>query len=173
MSDALRLGTAPFVRARRRVAALALTASGAYTVVALYQFGLLRRVPEPRLPGLDADRVDASGEAYGVLTTPDAALGMVSSALTLLLAGMGGEDRARDRRWIPLALAGKAAADAVVSLILFAEQVSRHRRVCSWCTLAAIANLAMVPASLPEARAALARHRASAPGSHTDQERLP
>ncbi|KOX16529.1 hypothetical protein ADL05_12300 [Nocardiopsis sp. NRRL B-16309] len=114
----------------------------------------MRRVPEPRLPGLDADRVDASGEAYRVLTTPDAALGLLSSALTLVLTGMGDDDRTRNRRWIPLMLAGKAVADAVASLVLFAEQVNRHRRVCSWCTLAAAANLAMVPASLPEARAA-------------------
>jgi uncharacterized membrane protein len=161
VSDALRLESSPFVRGRRCVAGLALAASGAYAVVALYQFGLVRRVPEPRLPGLDADRVDASGEAYRVLNTPDAALGLVSSALTLLLAGMGDGDRARNHRWIPLLLAGKAVVDAGASLVLFAEQVSRHRRVCSWCTLAAIANLAMVPTSLPEAKAALARRRAA------------
>ena len=44
--------------------------------------------------------------------------------------------------------------DAAVSAFLFVEQVSGHRRLCSWCTLAAIANVAAVPAVLPEARRA-------------------
>ncbi len=48
-------------------------------MVGLYQFGLIRSVPEPPLPGVDADWVDASGEVYAVLHTPDAALGITSA----------------------------------------------------------------------------------------------
>jgi hypothetical protein len=44
--------------------------------------------------------------------------------------------------------------DAASSVFLFVEQVSGHRRICSWCTLAAVANVAAVPAVLPEARRA-------------------
>ncbi len=56
-------------------------------MVALYQFGILRRLPEPPLPGVDAERVDASGEAYALLRTPDAALGLTSAGITLALTG--------------------------------------------------------------------------------------
>lgn len=39
--------------------------------------------------------------------------------------------------------------------VLFtAEQLSRHRRVCSWCTLTAALLIATVPVAVPEARAA-------------------
>jgi uncharacterized membrane protein len=155
VSDDLRLGTGGFLRQRRRLAVLALGAIAAYGVVGLYQFGLIRHVPEPALPLLDADRVDASGEAYAVGSTPDAALGIASAGLTLVLAGMGGRQRHAEHPWIPLALAGKVAAEAAGSLLLFAEQLTRHRRVCSWCTLAAALNLAAVPAAFPEALAAL------------------
>lgn len=123
-------------------------------MVGLYQFGVLKGVPEPPIPGLDADRVDASGEAYALLHTPDSALGLTSAGITLTLAGMGDADRWRDRPWIPLALTAKAAADAAGSLLLFAEQVTKHRRICSWCTLAAAANLVALPATLPEGKAA-------------------
>ena len=154
VSDDLRRGAGDFLEQRRWIAGLGSLAAAALGVVGLYQFGLLRRVPEPPLPGLDADAVDASGEAYQAFKTPDAALGLVNAALTLVLAGMGDRDRARTSPWIPAALAAKTAADAVGSGYLLAEQVSKHRAVCSWCTLAAAAQLATLPLALPEARAA-------------------
>lgn len=159
VSDDLRRGTGQYLEQRRWIAGLSSLAAAALGTVGLYQFGLLRRVPEPRLPGLGADAVDASGEAYQLLRTPDAALGLVSAGVTLALAGMGDRDRARDTPWLPLALAAKTAADAAGGLYLFAEQVTRHRRVCSWCTVAAVAQVATLPLAVPEARSALRRLR--------------
>ena len=68
---------------------------------------------------------------------------------------MGGRRRHAEHPWIPLALAGKVLAEAAGSLLLSAEQLTRHRRVCLWCTLAAALNLGAVPAALPESLAAL------------------
>ena len=157
VSDALRRGADQFLTRRRRTAALSLASIASLGVVAAYQNGLLRHLPEPPLPGLDADRVDASGEAYQYLKTPDAALGIASTAVTLILAGMGDADRSQRRRWIPLALAAKALVDAAFGLFLTAEQATKHRKFCSWCLIAAVANLATVPQTWPEARAAWRR----------------
>jgi uncharacterized membrane protein len=154
VSDALRRGGGRFLDNRRRIAVLQTAAAATLAVVNLYQFGVLRTVPEPPLPGLDADRVDASGEAYRLLHTPDATLGITSAGVSLVLAGMGGATRHEERPWIPLLLLGKSLADAAGGLYLFAEQVTRHKRVCSWCTASAGLLLATVPAILPEARAA-------------------
>ncbi len=155
VSDDLRRRTGPFLARRRRVAALSLVASGAMGVVAAYQNGLIRHLPEPPLGVLDADEVDASGEAYQLFKTPDAALGLASYALTLVLAGAGTARRAEERPWLPLAMAAKVTADALGGLYLTAEQASKHRRFCSWCLVASAVSVAMVPQALPEARAAL------------------
>lgn len=101
---------------------------GSMGLVAAYQFGLLRHLPEPPLPGLDSDRVDATGEAYQLLKTPDAALGLASYAATLALAGMGSRDRAQDRPWLPLALAAKTVLDAASGAYLALEQGTKHKR---------------------------------------------
>ena len=154
VSDALRRGDSPYLQARRRTAALQLGAATTLAVVTLYQFGLLRSVPEPPLPGLDADRVDASGEAYVMLSTPDSALGIASAGVSLVLAGMGGADRHEKQPWIPLLLLAKSVVDAAGGTYLFAEQVTKHKKVCSWCTASAGLLLATVPVVLPEARAA-------------------
>lgn len=154
VSDALRRLDSPDLTRRRQAAGLVLGAVGSLGVVAAYQFGLVRKVPEPPLRILDATNVDASGEAYELFRTPDSTLGLASYAVTLALLGMGGADRATTAPVLPLLSAGKAALDVVSSGYLFAEQVSSHRKLCGWCTLAAAASAAVLPLTLPEARSA-------------------
>ena len=145
VSDDLRRGSGDFLEQRRWIAGLGTLAAGALGVVALYQFGLLRRVPEPPLPLLHAaaDAVDASGEACQAFKTSDAALGLVSAGATLVLAGIGDRQRARTTPWVPLALAAKTAVDTAGSGFLLDEQLTK------------LAQVATLPLALPEARVAL------------------
>ncbi len=159
VSDDLRRGEDDWLRRRRRIGALSLSAIGSMGVVAAYQMGLIRRPPEPRLWPFDAETVDASGEAYQVLKTPDAALGLISYGMTLALAGMSDRHRAEKRPWLPLVLAGKVLLDAVSGVYLTLEQGTKHRRFCSWCLVAAAASVAMVPQALPEAAGSWQRLR--------------
>lgn len=154
VSDDLRRGTAPVLRARRRQMAWMLGASAAMGVVTAYQSGLLRRLPDPPLPGIDSSKVDAAGEAYFYLHTPDAALALASYGASMALIGMGAADRAQCRPLIPLLTAAKLASDALGAAYLTVEQLSKHRALCAWCLAATVASAAAVPAALPEARAA-------------------
>ncbi len=154
VSNALRRHDGPFLSRRRRISALSLTSIAGLGVVAAYQSGLLRHLPEPPLRIFDADRVDASGEAYQYLKTPDAALGILSSAATLALAGMGGSDRTQRQPYLPLALLAKTLLDAASGAYLTLEQGTKHRRFCSYCLVAAVAQVLRVPQAVPEAQAA-------------------
>ncbi|MDQ3151632.1 MAG: vitamin K epoxide reductase family protein [Actinomycetota bacterium] len=155
VSDDLRRGASADLVRRRRATALTLLATGALAVAEAYPGGAA--APRPRATAAVARRRPrrASGEAYRLFGTPDAALGIASFGATLVLHGAGPGDRAESRPWLPLLAAAKTVGDAAASVFLFAEQVSGHRRLCSWCTLAAVANVAAVPAVLPEARRAL------------------
>lgn len=155
LSAYLRSGRDRYIGNRRRLAALNLAAVGSLALVALYQMGLIRTVPELNIGPFDADRVDASGEAYAAFDMPDALLGLASYAATLLLVGAGGQQRHVDRAWLPIAMAAKIIVDAGASTYLFAEQLSRHRALCSWCTVAAAASVASVPLAVSEAWAAV------------------
>ena len=154
VSDALRRGSGGFLEQRRRMALLQTASAAALAIVGLYQFGVLRSVPEPPLPGLGADAVDAAGQAYVLGMTPDSALGIASAGVSLVLAGMGSEKRYREQPWVPLALLAKSVLDATSGGYLLAEQVTKHKRICSWCTASAALLVATVPTALPEARAA-------------------
>ena len=161
LSQQLRKGRNRTLARRRSVVALSLVSIGAMGVISLYQMGLIRHLPEPPLPRLNADKVDAAPEAYKILATPDAVLGLASYATTATLAAMGGEDRAARTPWIPLAFAAKVGLDAAQALKLTWDQWAKHKAFCSWCLLAAGATLATVPLVIPETKEALGHLRAS------------
>lgn len=154
LSSYLREGTDAALRRRRAVVALSAVSITSMIVITLYQTGLIPHLPEPPLPNMDADKVDASPEAYAILRTPDAALGAASYAATLVLAAMEGKQRASETPLIPLMLAAKATGDAVMAAKLSVDQWTKHKAFCFWCLTAAAATFATVPLVLPEARVA-------------------
>jgi uncharacterized membrane protein len=155
LSAQLRNGSGDFLEERRGVIALSLTAIGCMGLIALYQTGLIRRLPDLALPMMDANKVDASEEAYEMLSMPDAVIGLGSYAATMGLAAMGGKDRAQSQPWIPLALAAKASADALQAAKLTYDQWAKHKAFCIWCLIAAAATFATVPLVVGEAVAAI------------------
>ncbi|MBA2391380.1 MAG: vitamin K epoxide reductase [Ktedonobacteraceae bacterium] len=155
LSQQLRLGTGHFLAQRRGTIALGLVAVGSMSLITLYQVGILKHLPEPPLPMLDADRVDASAEAYSRFATPDGLLGIGNYAITMGLAAMGGTDRAQKQPWIPLALAGKVVFDAAQGIRLFFDQKTKYHAFCSWCLLSAGTTLATIPLIVPETYAAI------------------
>jgi len=159
LSRELREGSDRYLDKRRAVVALGLTASASMAVIALYQMGLIRHLPEPPLPLFDADKVDASAEAYEKFSMPDAVLGLGSYAATIGLAAMGGSDRVTKQPWLPLALAAKVGFDVANAAKLTVDQWTKHRAFCFWCLLAAAATFAAAPLVIPEAMAALRRER--------------
>jgi hypothetical protein len=155
LGQQLRLGKGRDLALRRGTVILSMAAAASMGLITLYQMGIIKHLPEPPLPLLDADRVDASAEAYSRFSTPDGALGLGNYAITLGLAAMGGRDRAREQPWIPLAMAAKVAFDASQAVRLYIDQKTKYHAFCSWCLLAAGATLAGMPLVLPEAFAAL------------------
>jgi hypothetical protein len=157
LSMHLRRKRTPSLRRRRRIVGLSLTAAASMGLIGLYQMGIIRHLPEPPFPWFDADKVDASQEAYAKLATPDAFIGLTSYSITAMLAAMGGPDRAWTRPWLPLALAGKSVIDATQAARLSRDQWTVHRAFCFWCLVAAGATFATVPLTFGEARDAVRR----------------
>lgn len=154
LSEQLRNDSGDFLDARRGIVVSSLAAVGCMGLIALYQIGVIKHLPEPALPGLDADKVDASDEAYSHLQMGDAFIGLGSYAATMGLAAMGPKDRAKTQPWIPLALAAKAGADAAQAAKLTYDQFAKHKAACMWCLVAAVATFATAALAIPEARAA-------------------
>lgn len=124
-------------------------------IVGLYQVGVLRRLPDPPIDVFDSSKVDASDYAYRRMATPDGLMMVATYAVTALLAGAGGRDRAQQVPWLPVALAAKTLYDAGVTVKLAKEEWEDNQALCAYCQTATIASFASAMLSLPEAAEAL------------------
>ena len=95
LSHQWRHGSGTFFAQRHAVIGLSLATMSSLGLITLYQVGIIRRLPEPRLPWFDAEKVTGTDEAYTRFSTPDAVLDLASYAFTAGLAAKGGQDRAR------------------------------------------------------------------------------
>jgi hypothetical protein len=150
----LRSATDDFLGHRRTGAVLAIVSMASLGIVALYQLGVLQRLPEPPLPGLDAEKVNGSAQAYALLQTPDAVLGLGSYAVTLGLVAMGGADRVQTQPLLPLALAAKAGLDTFQAATLTGKSWVSFRAFSLYSLITVAATFLTLPTVLPEALAA-------------------
>jgi len=157
LSSDLREGSSGFLKRRRYIVGLSLFSAGVMGGTALYQMGIIRKIPEPPWTKFNAEKVNGSGEAYSHLASPDALLGLVSYGLTACLAGAGAQSRWKTHPWIPLGMAGKIVMDAALAGKLTVDEWTKHRALCFWCLLTTAATFVALPLAAPEARAALRR----------------
>ena len=101
--------------------------------VALYQSGLIARLPDPPLAVFDSEKITQSAAAHP-LGIPDAWLGLASFGTTLALAIM-----ARRHRGAKRLLGAKLMLDGSAAAFNATRQVISFGKLCSWCTGTAIA----------------------------------
>lgn len=154
LSRELRTTQTPDLTRRRWIVGLSLFGTAMGQIVSLYQTGIITHLPDPPLPRIDSDRVDASDYAYKRFQTPDALMMVVSYGVTALLAGAGGKDRAKNMPWLPLAMGAKVLGDAAFAVELGREEWNENKALCAYCQLATICSFVSVALALPEMRAA-------------------
>lgn len=148
LSRELRQGEGSDLARRRWIVGLSLFGAAMGQIVSAYQLGLVRRLPDPPVGPFDAERVDASDYAYKRLETPDGLLMLATYAVTAILAGAGGRDRAREHPALPVALAAKTLYDVATNFKLAGEEWAENKALCAYCQAASIASAAL---ALPEA----------------------
>jgi uncharacterized membrane protein len=151
LSRQLREDQSPAMRRRRWIVGLSLLGVGIGQVVAAFQTGLIKRLPDPPIGPFDSARVDASDYAYKRGGTPDALFMIITYGITAALAGAGGKNRARTEPWLPIALAGKAAYDAATCVKLGMEEWEENKALCAYCQAATLISFATLGLSLFEA----------------------
>ncbi|MBW3558044.1 MAG: hypothetical protein KY454_14005 [Actinobacteria bacterium] len=139
------------------MAALSLVADGAMGAIAPCRNRLNGDLPEPRPGPVYANQSSHPEETYPLLETPSAAVGPTSSVVTLLLA-WAARAAGRGAAPAPLAIAAKAAGDALGGVVVTDGRAWKHRRLVSSWLVASAASVA-IPGVAPEARAPLRQLR--------------
>lgn len=95
LSADLRTNDSGHMRRRRWVIGLSMLAEASLGLIALYQTGIIKHLPEPDWPYMNSEKVDASPAAYQRFSVADGILGMASYAATMSLAAAGKTDRSK------------------------------------------------------------------------------
>lgn len=151
LSRELRLGDGPELGRRRWIVGLSFFGAAMGQIVSLYQFGIVRKLPDLPVAPFDTNRVDAADYAYKRLNTPDGFLMVLTYAATAALAAAGGRRRAEQSPWLPLLLFGKTVYDVGTTAKLSREEWQETKALCLYCTLGAAASLASMLLAAPEA----------------------
>lgn len=150
LKDELRNAQTPNIRRRRQIVGLSFAGMAVMGAVSLFQTGLFAHLPDPPGDAFNSDDVNLSDDAYDA-GVPDGPLAVRTLASNIPLAALGGEERARERPWIPLVFAGKATVGAWASGKSLWKMASGEQPWCAYRTSGAAANLGIVALALPEA----------------------
>jgi uncharacterized membrane protein len=101
--------------------------------VALYQTGVLPRLPDPPSSVFDSERITTSKAAHP-LGIPDGILGLASFGTTLALTLLSRRNRVAKNL-----LGAKLTLDASAAVFNASRQVVSFGKLCSWCTGTALA----------------------------------
>ena len=145
----LRHGHSPSLRRRRWIGALAAVGLADFAIISLYQFGVIRHLPDPPGKLFDSDKVNASHKAYA-MGFPDGTAGAALHAFIMMLASAGGSRSTGRKPVLDLLLGGAVIAGAAAGAQYLFDMVRNQERACPYCIAGAAINFSMLPLVMPE-----------------------
>lgn len=153
----LQEGSGPLLSLRRGTVVVSLIGIAAMALTTLLQTGVVKRLPDPPLRGCDTKKVNSCDEAYSY-GGPDSPVAITGHGVNMVLASMGGLDRARRQPWLPLVAAVAAGAQAMTAArYLFHTMPKVDKAWGPYCIVDALTHFATVACTLPEAIVAMRR----------------
>ncbi len=155
LRNELQHGSGGHLRHRRAIVGISLMGMASMAIVSMFQTGIIRHLPDPPSKRFHSDKVNSSDTAYG-WDTPDGPVSLAAHAENVVMATLGGSDRARNQPFVPLIAAAKAGAEAAVAAKYLFHQMPFVEKVwCGYCIVDALAHLGTFALTLPEAGKAL------------------
>lgn len=137
----LRDGNSKPLDARRKVILLSALGLVDFSIISLYQTGILRHLPDPPHPIFDSDTINASEEAYQ-FGAPDGPVSAVAYATTMVLASAGGSEKTGRKPAIDLALGATVAGNALGAIYYLYKMIFEQKKICPYCVTGAAINIA-------------------------------
>lgn len=151
LSEELRNGDNEDLRNRRWIVGLSMIGTAMSVVVSAYQFGLIKKLPDPPISVFDSSKVDASDFAYKRFQTPDGVMMLANYGLTMWTAAAGGANRAQTHPVLPLLMAAKTLSDCATTAKLSSEEWQENKKLCFYCHVATACTVASAVLSMREA----------------------
>jgi uncharacterized membrane protein len=126
---------------RRKVILLSALGLIDFSIISLYQTGVIKHLPDLPYPFFDSDKVNASEEAYR-FGAPDAPVSAMAYAMSMVLASAGGSENVHRKPVFDLALGATLAGNAIGALYYLYKMIFKQKKICLYCTTGAAINIA-------------------------------
>lgn len=112
-----------------------------FSIISLYQTGIIKKLPD--LPGkiFDSNKVNASPEAYR-MGVPDGPVSALVYAGTMVLAAAGGTEAPGRKPVLDVLLGTAIAGNAVGAAYYLYDMIFKQKKVCIYCVTGAVINFA-------------------------------
>jgi uncharacterized membrane protein len=154
--DEMREGKSESLSRKRKISLLSALGLVDFSLISLYQLGLIKKLPD--LPGkiFDTNMVNASKKAY-MMGVPDGPVTLVSYTLNILMAGAGGTEKTGRSKIFDVILAGSVMGGAVGGVYYLNDMIRNQKKACIYCLIGAALNFAMLPLAIKEIKGKIHR----------------
>ncbi|HEU5145984.1 MAG TPA: vitamin K epoxide reductase family protein [Chryseosolibacter sp.] len=137
----LRQGNSPALDARRKVILLSALGLVDFSIISLYQTGVIKHLPDPRHPIFDSDKINASEDAYQ-FGAPDGPISAAAYAIAMIFASAGGSERTGRKPALDVALGATVAGNAIGAIYYLGNMIFKQKKICLYCVTGAAINIA-------------------------------
>jgi uncharacterized membrane protein len=150
MRDVLRTEHSEDLDRRRKVIGLSALGLADFSIISLYQTGVIKSLPDLPFEVFDSNKVNASEDAYR-FGAPDAPISAVAYAATMVLASAGGDEQTGRKPAMDVALGATVAGNAVGAIFYLYKMIFVQKKICLYCVTGAAINIASAVIIAPAA----------------------
>lgn len=148
MRDVLRTGHSEDLDRRRKVIGLSALGLVDFSIISMYQTGVIKSLPDLPFEVFDSNKVNASEDAYR-FGAPDGPISAVAYAATMVLASAGGDEQTGRKPVLDVALGATVAGNAVGGIFYLYKMIFVQKKICLYCVTGAAINIASAVIAAP------------------------
>ena len=139
IKTALRKSTSEDLERRRKVIVLSALGLVDFSIISLYQAGVIKRLPDLPYPVFDSNTVNASEDAY-IMGVPDGPVSAAVYAATMVLASAKGDEHSGRKPVFDLLLGATVFANACGAAFYMYTMIFKQKKICLYCVTGALIN---------------------------------
>lgn len=141
-------GESDDLRRRRKLIALSALGLVDFSIISLYQTGVIKKLPDIPHPLFDSNKVNTAPDAY-MMGAPDGPISAVVYASTMVLASAGGDEDSGRKPILDVMLGGAVAGNAAGAAYYLYNMVFKQKKICLYCVTGAVINFASAAVVAP------------------------
>lgn len=139
--DTLRNDHSEDLDRRRKIIALSALGLVDFSIISLYQTGVIRHLPDIPHPLFASNKVNAAKDAY-MFGVPDGPISATVYGLTMVLASACGSEKADRTPIVDAALGVTVAGNTIGAVYYLYNMIFKQKKICLYCVTGAAINIA-------------------------------